>query len=572
MRRVDSQNGGGASSLYVPLPKPPSALSLTVRKLLTRVLEGAIRVPPFQRPLRWEADDVVKLFDSILKGYPIGSLLFWKRPFPADSALSIGNATLSVPTVPDGWFIVDGQQRTTALAATLLDLDHRGDPRWDVRFDPQSNTFRTGSWSVEDERRHVPLKTLGDLRRLGRWFPECNLSDGEKNRVEEVQQRLLDYELPCYLVETDDVDALRGVFARLNSTGVRMRADEVFQALLGAGADASGERRRSLDLGALQRAADLDGFGEPPRTEVLKAILAMSGLDPSKRLEDLGEDASARLVGAADAAEAIQRLVAFLQAPSDAAEPGAGIPAYAFIPYPVVFVILARWFHIYPEPDAATRRELAHWLWRGVATGVHQRAAVSAMRFQVREIREEDSAGSLARLLEAVGEPEAREWQLDPFHAIHAASRVELLALLSRQPRDQLGPVSWRALISSGERVAREIFRVDQFRDEPLRRLARTAANRVLLDSRHSNLRTTLRTWSWEKDREALESHLIDEAGRIELEQANAETFLARRASRIRTLVSSFVQLRAGAGLPRILPVDAYYADSDPRLGSEGSI
>ncbi|HEX7600815.1 MAG TPA: hypothetical protein VF316_04380, partial [Polyangiaceae bacterium] len=272
---------------------------------------------------------------------------------------------------------------------------------------------------------------------------------------------------------------------------------------------------------------------------------------------------------AADAAEAIRRTVAFLQSPSDAAEPGAGIPAYAFIPYPVVFVILARWFHVYPEPDATTRRELAHWLWRGVATGVHQRAAVSAMRFQVREIREDDSAGSLARLLEAVGEPEAREWQLDPFHAIHAASRVELLALLSRGPRDPSGPVSWRALISSGERVARDIFRVDQFHAEPLRRLARTAANRVLLDARHSNLRTALRTWSWEKDREALESHLIDEAGRVELEQGNAETFLARRASRIRTLVSSFVQRRAGAGSPRILPVEAYYADSGPLRGND---
>jgi hypothetical protein len=50
--------------------------------------------------------------------------------------------------------------------------------------------------------------------------------------------------------------------------------------------------------------------------------------------------------------------------------------------------------------------------------------------------------GSLRSLLAAVGEPVSREWSLDPFHANHAASRVELLALLSRVPRDRTGPVT----------------------------------------------------------------------------------------------------------------------------------
>ncbi len=549
--------------LYVALPKPPTAFSLTVRKLLARVQGGAIRVPNFQRPLRWTSDDVVKLFDSILKGYPIGSLLFWKRRFERDPELRVGRAIVDAPAVDDGWFIVDGQQRTTALAATLLELDQHGDATWDVRFDPASNTVLHGSPGPEDRRRHVPLKVLGDLRRLGRFLRDCDLSEAEQTHVEEVQQRLLDYELPGYLMETDDVDALRGVFARLNSTGVRMRADEVFQALLGSGADARGGARRSLDLGSLQQAVDVDGFGEPPRHEVLKALLAMSGLDPSRRLDDVGDEAIAKLVGPDDAAEALRRAVAFLQAPADASDSGAGIPAYAFIPYPVAFVLLARWFHLFPAPDEATRRALSQWLWRGVATGVHQRAAVSAMRLQVREIRADEMTESLGRLLETVGEPSAFEWTLDPFHANHAASRVEILALLSREPRDLRGPVSWRALLSSGERVAREIFRVDQFAAGPLRKMARTAANRVLLDARHSHLRTELHRWNWERDREALDSHLIDEAGLDELNRNEAESFLERRAARVRALVSSFVSQRAGLGTPRILPVEAYYDGPD---------
>jgi hypothetical protein len=565
-RQPEAAASPGRPSLYVPLDKPPTAFSLTVRRIIGRVQAGEIRVPSFQRPLRWTSAEVVRLFDSILKGYPIGSLLFWKHAFAADPALHIGSARINAPAVPDGWFIVDGQQRTTALAAALLDLDQGGDRRWAIYFDPTTNQFTSVPPDGAEVRRHVPLSALGDIRRLGKWFRTCDLSEDEQSRVEDVQQRLLDYELPGYLMETDDVDALRGVFARLNSTGVRMRADEVFQALLGSDAgnrQAGGSGR--LDLATLQAACDLDGFGQVPRPEALKALLAMSGLDPSKRLENVGEDAAANLVGASEASDALRRTVAFLQAAVDAAEPGAGIPAYAFLPYPVVFVLLARWFHLFPEPDPTTRRELSRWLWRGVATGVHQRAAVSAMRLQVREIRAESMEGSLRSLLAAVGEPVSREWSLDPFHANHAASRVELLALLSRVPRDRTGPVSWQALVSTGARVAREIVRSASWKSFPesAQILARTAANRALLDARHTGLSVEFLSWTWDADREALESHLIDGPAFVAL-QKDIPAFLAHRAARLRAEVAAFLAHRTGLGEPRLFPVTSYYDDIDP--------
>lgn len=545
-----------SSILHSPLEKPPRAFSLTVRKLLGHVQAGEVRVPPFQRPLRWGPSDVVKLFDSILKGYPVGSLLFWKQRLPASQELRIGNAILEVPEV-EGWYIVDGQQRTTALAAALLDLDHRGKTTWEIRYDPRLNQFLHGPVDPRDLGRQVPLGALGDLRRLSRWLRDCALTDSEQERVEEVQQRLLDYELPAYLMETDDEEALRGVFARLNSTGVRMRADEVFEALLGRGGARTSATR---DLAALQRACDLDHFGQPPRPEVLKALLAMSGFDPTSRLEDLGERAAFSLAAEDEAAEALARTVAFLQAPSEAAEPGAGIPAYAFLPYPIVFVILAAWFRRFPEPDAATRRGLARWLWRGVATGVHQRAAVSALRGQLREI-DGDMALSLRRLLDAVGPPSTSEWSLDPFHSRHAASRVEMLMLLERTPSDRDGPVSWEALVSSGERIAREIIPSSAFRklQEADRKLAQTAANRALLDARHTGLRGVFKSWSWPGDSAVLESHLIDETAFGLLQKDDLAAFLRHRAARVRVETGRFMGRRAGVGEPLLLPVESYF-------------
>ena len=498
------------NSLHVPLEKPPLAFTLNVRKIVVKVAAGEIRVPAFQRPLRWQASDVVKLFDSILRGYPIGSLLFWKQSMAADPALRIGNARIAAPATQEGWYIVDGQQRITTLAAALLDLNQTGDKRWMVHFDPSRNVFLSGPIASREVGKHVPLSALGDLRRLGRWFRDCALDESTQSYVETVQARILDYELPAYLMDTDDAEALMGVFARLNSTGVRMRTDEVFHALLGTRARSHGP----FDLSSLQAACDLDGFGQPPRQEVLKAVLAMSGIDPTRRLEDLGEEVTDTLVSAADAREALQRTVAFLQASAGVNdEPGAGIPAYCFLPYPVVFVILARWFHLFPEPDATTRRELSRWLWRGVVTGVHQRAEVSGMRLQVGRIVPGQMEESLRGLLGEVREPLRIEWSLGRFNAKSASSRVEVLTLLSLGPRDRRGPVSWRALVSDGERVAREIFRSAGWRtlDEASKRLAKSAANRALLDTAHTGLRADFKKkWSLDVDRDTLESHLID--------------------------------------------------------------
>jgi hypothetical protein len=164
-----------------------------------------------------------------------------------------------------------------------------------------------------------------------------------------------------------------------------------------------------------------------------------------------------------------------------------------------------------------------------------------------------------------VGEPVGLEWSLDPFHANHAASRVELLTLLSRGPRDRVGPVSWQALLSTGARVAREIVRSASWKTFPeaTQVLARTAANRALLDARHTGLSVEFLSWTWAADRDALESHLIDDTAFVGL-QNDVPSFLTHRAARLRAEVAAFLAHRAGVGEPRLFPVTSYYDDVDP--------
>jgi len=81
-----------------------------VRSLLAKIENKEIVLPEFQREFTWKRGQSRDLVDSLLKGYPIGSLLLWK--------------TGDVPALknmpdfePDGRVevLLDGQQRLTAL-------------------------------------------------------------------------------------------------------------------------------------------------------------------------------------------------------------------------------------------------------------------------------------------------------------------------------------------------------------------------------------------------------------------------------------------------------------------------
>jgi hypothetical protein len=101
------------------LAERPEAKPFTVEELLGLVKRGRIRLPDFQRPLRWRTPHVQKLFDSVYRGLPIGALLLSVRSAPAGT-IGFGVFRQAVETAPEAYFVVDGQQRVAAFAAALL--------------------------------------------------------------------------------------------------------------------------------------------------------------------------------------------------------------------------------------------------------------------------------------------------------------------------------------------------------------------------------------------------------------------------------------------------------------------
>jgi uncharacterized protein with ParB-like and HNH nuclease domain len=86
---------------------------------IQRVNRGDYRLPEFQRTFAWDNDRILKLWDSLFNGYPIGQIMLWE-PDEVDFPMrSLGYSQEEVKAGRNVVAIIDGQQRLTALTRLM---------------------------------------------------------------------------------------------------------------------------------------------------------------------------------------------------------------------------------------------------------------------------------------------------------------------------------------------------------------------------------------------------------------------------------------------------------------------
>jgi hypothetical protein len=117
---------------------------LTIRQAIHR-LNRSFFLPSLQREFVWKDKQIIKLFDSVMREYPISSFLFWQPDTSAakrwqayqflDEISDKGshNSVAKLNGVNRPVFVLDGQQRLTALNIGLRGIYHAKDKyrRWD---------------------------------------------------------------------------------------------------------------------------------------------------------------------------------------------------------------------------------------------------------------------------------------------------------------------------------------------------------------------------------------------------------------------------------------------------------
>ncbi|MFU8865703.1 MAG: DUF262 domain-containing protein, partial [Rhodobacterales bacterium] len=105
-----------------------SYATITIGDLLADV-NSRYFLPAIQRPYVWNGDQVITLIDSLLKGYPISSLMFWsvdeelKRELKIYNFIEHWKPGMQNPVASvngrDVTLVLDGQQRITSLLIAL---------------------------------------------------------------------------------------------------------------------------------------------------------------------------------------------------------------------------------------------------------------------------------------------------------------------------------------------------------------------------------------------------------------------------------------------------------------------
>lgn len=203
-----------------------SVTTYSVQSILGLIDSGDIAIPEIQRPFVWDSTKVRDLIDSLYNGYPTGYLITWKNP---DVKIK-GGGTAEGKTV-----LIDGQQRVTALMASLAGLEVLNDDyeskRVKIAFNPlyEGDDTPFAVLTPALERSPVWIDDISVLFRadFDSWsYVNAYLGSNPGCDPSVVNRRITDLkaiagrQLGTIVVNADcGIDEVTDIFIRINSKG-----------------------------------------------------------------------------------------------------------------------------------------------------------------------------------------------------------------------------------------------------------------------------------------------------------------------------------------------------------------
>ena len=451
-------------------------------KLVERIAAGKIRVPRFQRAFVWKQTDLHALLDSVLRGFPIGSILVWDTEETIETTERVGPVEVEARPAGLVGYLLDGQQRVSTLVGTLR-LPDDAEPivdqvDWCVYCDLDSREFlRAPAGGVGPQ--HFPVRSL--LNTAG-FFTACRRIESEVDNRSRAQQWLdeadrlasafRDYQLPLIHIREADLDSAVTVFARLNRTGRKMTADEMVSALTYR----EGEFHLAKRLDEFKGELEEIGFGNLDRVLLLRAVLAALDRDIyAKDWADLmvKQEVRARLPDVFEsAADGMMDALEFLE--------DLGVTSDRLLPYGLQLVLLGEFFRLCPRPAAEVVDLLNRWFWvtsfTGWFGGVNTAQATHALS-EIRNLARGTGTGFSVVDLDAPAQPFPER-----FDGRSARVRAFMLYLTSLRPRSLRGAESLnpgQLLVTRGTRAVGYVFS----NPGPLGELFSSPANRMFVDA-----------------------------------------------------------------------------------------
>jgi hypothetical protein len=351
------------------LPQPTHA---KYSGLLNDIKRGQIKIPQFQRDFVWSIQKSAALIDSIVKGYPVGTFIFWATKERLRHIRDIGSETLPPPK--DGEtasYVLDGQQRITSLYATLKGLpvvrdsgqtDDFSKVYIDLDADEDEPIVVTDV-SAKEPKTFIRLTDLlyGGLRSLASY------DNRYLTKLEEYKRRIEGYDFSVIEVRDVPIDVATEIFTRINVSGMPLTLFEIMVAK-------TYDEPRNFDLS--QKFDELIERLQPVNYETISdaVILQLISLVLKKECKKQ----IILKIGKKEFIDTWPAAIAALEQAVEYFRNRYGIPVSELLPYNALLVPFAYFFFHHPDhPSAAQRKLLEDFFWR-ISLGGHYSASVES--------------------------------------------------------------------------------------------------------------------------------------------------------------------------------------------------
>jgi hypothetical protein len=246
---------------------------ITTQKSLSDLIgqfeSGTLAIPEIQRDVVWDSDQVRTLVESINLGYPCGSLILWE-PREKDKSLVRSMIRPERLDQQDGtlprYFLLDGQQRLTAIASVLLKRDKLKDILFELEEDmpyiyvnlkklPREMEATTDSggynypWVLMNRLYDGSIERDDEFNRL---------SPDDRDAIWQYTQAFRDYQFPLQIIRDRDYATVAEIFTLVNSQGTQLTGAEIHLARIVPHWRGITSEFRDYRLQLLERNYDLD--------------------------------------------------------------------------------------------------------------------------------------------------------------------------------------------------------------------------------------------------------------------------------------------------------------------------
>ena len=192
-----------------------------LREIYTKINNGKYAIPVFQRDYVWKKEQVLDLFDSISKGYPIGTIILWK---PTDDFVKKSKDILTdekKDTPAPEYYVLDGRQRLTTFYGCVLDNSNKKD-YFKLGYNLENETFE---YLKGNKKEVLLLSDIYDTFSLLGKLRELEDSENARLYIERAKRMnsiLQSYTIGEIMMDNCTLDEASIVFSRINSKGTEI--------------------------------------------------------------------------------------------------------------------------------------------------------------------------------------------------------------------------------------------------------------------------------------------------------------------------------------------------------------